>query len=308
MRLTGLSFALLFVVGALAQTNSSTTTTTGVLGGMIPAPSGAASNTGLFFSSIGPGMPGGTITGAPYSAEGVTEHVQTLADGTHITQPTQKTKFYRDSLGRTRTEHSFPVPPGALANGADAPSLIEISDPVAGVHYTLEPRNHTARKMSVPPPPPLPSPNSANISTGRFVRSSAIVVAQSASASGNGAAAAARAVVPAPGPSSPESQRPQFSRESLGTQTIEGVLVDGSRTTVTYPIGSVGNDRPITTSTETWTSSELKVTVLSKNSDPRRGESTTRLTNISRVEPDASLFQVPADYEVIEPQTSGLVR
>ncbi len=36
--------------------------------------------------------------------------------------------------------------------------------------------------------------------------------------------------------------RPQIARESLGTQTIEGVLAEGSRTTLTYPIGAIGND------------------------------------------------------------------
>ncbi|HVW85414.1 MAG TPA: hypothetical protein VHB50_12070, partial [Bryobacteraceae bacterium] len=44
------------------------------------------------------------ITGAPYSAEEVVEQVQTLADGTHISQKPLSTKVYRDSLGRTRTE------------------------------------------------------------------------------------------------------------------------------------------------------------------------------------------------------------
>ena len=53
---------------------------------------------------------------------------------------------------------------------------------------------------------------------------------------------------------------------------------------------------------EIWRSPELKVTVLSKNSDPRSGESTTRLTNISRAEPDAASFQVPPDYEIIDAQ------
>ena len=48
-------------------------------------------------------------------------------------------------------------------------------------------------------------------------------------------------------------------------------------------------------------SPELKTVVLSKNSDPRNGNSTTRLTNITRSEPDSSLFQIPADYEVIDP-------
>ena len=49
-------------------------------------------------------------------------------------------------------------------------------------------------------------------------------------------------------------------------------------------------------------SSELKMMVLFKNSDPRRGESNTRLTNISRAEPEPSLFQIPSDYETINAQ------
>jgi hypothetical protein len=113
--------------------------------------------------------------------------------------------------------------------------------------------------------------------------------------------------IPALSPTLPDSQqqRPQFSRESLGTQTIDGVLAVGIRTIVTYRIGAVGNDRPITSVSETWTSPELKTVVLSTNSDPRNGDSTTRLTNISRVEPDPSLFQIPSDYEIVDPQTPG---
>jgi hypothetical protein len=233
-------------------------------------------------------MPGGTVSGAPYSAEEVTEHVQALADGTHISQPAPKVKYYRDSQGRTRTERTFPLPAGVPGAGVEAPTLIEVFDPVSGARYTLEPRNHTARKISFPPPPPPPPPGSATASATRVAR-------------------IMPALISAPPPVSPsdaQAQRPQFSHESLGTQAIEGVLAEGSRTTVVYPIGAVGNDRPITTISETWTSPELKVVVLSKNSDPRNGDSTTKLTNISRSEPDASLFQIPADYEVVDPQVA----
>jgi hypothetical protein len=284
-----LSFVFFSAVALSAQTplpNSFPNSTGGILGGVI-GPSSIVSYSPSFVSSIGPGVPGGVVTGAPYSAEQVTEHVQTLADGTHITQPAQTTKLYRDSAGRTRTERSFPLPPGVLSKGSDTPSFIEIFDPVAGAHYTLEPRNHTARRMSMPsPPPPPPPPTTASgAPASRMIRQPAQRSAQSDP------------------PSQGQPPRPQFSRESLGTQT-EGVPAEGSRTTVTYPIGAVGNDGPITTITETWTSSELKMVVLSKNSDPRSGESTTRLTNISRAEPDPSLFQIPADYDVIEPQTA----
>ena len=37
---------------------------------------------------------------------------------------------------------------------------------------------------------------------------------------------------------------------------------------------------------------------MSKRSDPRMGTTTFQLTNIQKQEPDASLFQVPADYTV----------
>jgi hypothetical protein len=279
---------LSFVSAAIAQTSSSTRAISSVAD---PVPVGVVSS-GALFSSVGPVIGGGAVTGAPYSAEQVTEHVQTLADGTHITQAAQKTTLYRDSQGRTRTERTFPAPPGASQGDASGPNLIEISDPVSGVRYTLEPRNHVARKMSVPtapPPPPPPSSATSASSPGRF--------------------AAARVLPALSGaPSQDQSQHPQRTRESLGTETIEGVLAEGKRTTVVYPTGAVGNDRPITTVSETWTSPDLKVVVLSKNSDPRNGESTTKLTNISRAEPDPSLFQIPSDYEIVDPQVTGPVR
>jgi hypothetical protein len=86
--------------------------------------------------------------------------------------------------------------------------------------------------------------------------------------------------------------------ESLGEQMIEGVEAVGTRSTVTIPAGKVGNDRPIEIVSERWYSPELQVVVLSKHSDPFSGENVYHLTNITRGEPAASLFEVPADYSV----------
>jgi hypothetical protein len=277
---------LSLATAVLAQTSSSTGVLTGTLG---PVSGGAVSNSTWIVSSVGQGMPGGAVTGVPYSAEEVTEHVQTLADGTHITQPSQKTMYYRDSQGRTRTERTFPLPLGAAVGGAAAPSLIDINDPVSGAHYILDARSRTARKMPspfAPPPPSPPAPNSASAS-GIWFNQSGAPVGNRQSNSGSDA----------------QAQHPQFSHESLGTQTIEGILAEGTRTTVVYPVGSMGNDRPITTVHETWMSAELKTVVLSKSSDPRSGESTTKLVNISRTEPDPSLFQIPSDYEIDDSQS-----
>jgi len=84
--------------------------------------------------------------------------------------------------------------------------------------------------------------------------------------------------------------------------TINGVLATGHRTTLTIAAGEIGNDRPIVVTSETWYSSDLQMVVKSSNSDPRFGDTSFELTNIVRSEPDPSLFQIPADYTVIEPK------
>jgi hypothetical protein len=91
-----------------------------------------------------------------------------------------------------------------------------------------------------------------------------------------------------------------WKKESLGTQTIEGVNAEGTRATLTIPAGEVGNTLPIEVVDETWYSPELQIPVLTKHRDPRSAETTYRLTNINRGEPDRSLFEVPADYTVAE--------
>ena len=88
--------------------------------------------------------------------------------------------------------------------------------------------------------------------------------------------------------------------ESLGKQTIEGVQAEGTRNVSTIEAGAIGNDRPITVSSESWYSADLQMVVMSKHSDPRNGDESFRLTNIQRAEPAAYLFQPPAGYQINE--------
>jgi hypothetical protein len=86
--------------------------------------------------------------------------------------------------------------------------------------------------------------------------------------------------------------------EELGSQTLDGVLVTGTRTTETIPAGAIGNEEPIETASEWWFSPALQVVMKSTNTDPRIGKTTETLNNLNRAEPDPSLFQVPSDYTI----------
>ncbi len=95
------------------------------------------------------------------------------------------------------------------------------------------------------------------------------------------------------------ARRPQTTSEKLGTQTMEGIIVEGTRTTTIRPAGTARNDPPATFTIETWDSGELQVTVLTRSSD-----GALRLTNLSRVEPDPARFQPPVDYTVVDDKDS----
>jgi hypothetical protein len=89
-------------------------------------------------------------------------------------------------------------------------------------------------------------------------------------------------------------------KELLGTRVIEGVTAEGTRLTVTIPAGEIGNVSAIAIIDESWYSRELEVPVMTSRHDPRSGDTTYKLTNINRSEPPRSLFEVPADYRIVD--------
>ena len=236
------------------------------------------------------------VQGAPYSATITNETVFTLADGNRIVQSSTGTTA-RDSQGRTRQD--VPLPSIGNLSVANAPHLAFIHDPVAQVSYTLNLTEKTAQKI---PPLPLPSAE-AGPGPGGSV-SMRVVTAGAAPLPASADAMSGPADLPAGGiflqKEVLREDHGQASTEDLGSETMEGVLVNGTRTTRVIPAGDVGNDRPITIVTEVWTSPDLKTIVYSKRSDPRMGETTFRLSNLVRAEPDASLFTVPSDFKITD--------
>ena len=91
---------------------------------------------------------------------------------------------------------------------------------------------------------------------------------------------------------------PNITTTSLGMQTVNGVAATGTQLTETIPAGAIGNVQPIQVIRVTWVSTDLKVPVQIKSSDPRFGTSDLEVTNIVEGEPAATLFVVPAGYTV----------
>lgn len=254
--------------------------------------SAAAGQVGDFdFIAASPGLDA-VVADAPYSAEAVSEMVQTLGDGTRIVRSTTSS-LARDWAGRTRREHGLSVI-GPLATSPDADRrIVTISDPEAGVSYMLDPQARTARKMTI----------------RRFVESEGADLTRQREPNGPTLQLESRSAVALPGEGRIAIRArladPDSAPESLGTQFIEGVLVEGTRTTMTIPVDQIGNDRPIQVVSERWYSPDLQVLVRSTQSDPRFGETTYRLTNIVRSDPPSTLFEVPADFEIVEAPGAG---
>ena len=240
-----------------------------------------------------------TPKGAPYSAEVVTDHTQSLADGNRIVEHSTG-RVYRDKEGRVRREED---------RTSGSPS-ISIVDPIAGVSYSLDPDAHVAWKTP--------------FQIGMSIMNKLDAVKMEAEMRRGGEPAAAGTIIEKRFKDEAEAGQKrsaetmavevnggvvafrrstggeQHKEEALAPRTMEGVRVEGRRITTTIAAGAIGNEWPITAVSEEWTSPDLQVLVLTDRKDPRNGDSSYRLQRIVRGEPAATLFQVPSDYEIRE--------
>lgn len=267
------------------------------------------------------------VKGAPFSADAVNESIQVLADGNRIVRSSTN-KIYRNSEGRFRREISGGSG-GSLGSFYSIGPGITILDPVGGYRYLLDADLRTARvgslglggsvslagtaKLAAAPSPAQSAAVAGKLKEAELMAATQRAVITSKESKDPAAAAKAMeyAVAVAAGQNlvslmSPVARSKYETRtEELGTQTIEGVPAEGTRTTTTIPAGDIGNERPIEIVYERWYSKELQVVVMSRHSDPRFGEQTYKLTNIVRSEPDPALFEVPSGFKVLsEPAVS----
>ena len=87
----------------------------------------------------------------------------------------------------------------------------------------------------------------------------------------------------------------QFTKEEdLGNKLMDGLPVHGVRQSQTIPSANGGKDVVITD--EYWYSEDLRINLMIKHNDPRKGGVTMRVTQVNRAEPDPARFEIPEGY------------
>ena len=230
------------------------------------------------------------VKNAPFTAQAVTEFVQTLEDGNRI-ERRYLSSVARDSRGRTRREEEIAlIGPFFTAANAGAPRLVTIIDADAGVTYTLDEDQRVAFRSSR-------AGDKTLLELTKLTEALKATAVTSKGGGDRGAGAEIKKAEVALQKRSDASAEPTTIQD-LGSRVIEGVRAQGTRTTTTIPTGAIGNVRPIEIVSERWFSAELQMPVLITRRDPRNGETTYRLANILRGEQQDGLFTVPAGYEV----------
>jgi hypothetical protein len=173
-----------------------------------------------------------------------------------VTQLKATRQVARDTRGRIHNELQALVP----VSSTDPPELlfIHLYDPESRISTEIDVRNRTFWIRTMDHPPSTEPP------TIRFA---------------------------APDGNAPPNE---FTKqEDLGIHEIAGVPAHGMRQTQTIT-DETGKEVVITD--EYWYSQDLRINLMIKHSDPRRGATTMTVVQVRRTEPDPALFEVPEGY------------
>jgi hypothetical protein len=212
-----------------------------------------------------------TTAGQPFSAVSTTQSTTVFSDGNRIVR-TNTIRYFRDSQGRTRVERVLPVPTGDAAPGI---SSVIIDDPVSGERYNLIPQLKRATVFKLP---------AGGIKGHQIPTESSLdVLPFGLMGLGMGIGAVA-------------STESAANTTSLGQKVINGLNATGVRVVRTIPSGTIGNEKPITSTLEEWDSSDLGLPLQVTQTSSVGGTITLSLGQLVLAQPDPSLFVVPSDY------------
>jgi hypothetical protein len=215
-------------------------------------------------NAVGGPLTGPSVVGTPFSAEAKTTLTGVRADGARF-QRSMPAVYYRDAAGRVRVEQTI--------EGGEGPRVIVQPDPDAVWVYWLDGKKGRARRMSRDAEAWIFGGGQhfvVPIAINKFLHVFRFRGVQDLLAN--------------------------TAEEPLGSRRIAGVETSGRRTTMTIPVGYLGNDRPLEIVDERWESPELHLLIESSYSDPRFGFVEYSVTDIRRSEPPPDLFVVPDEY------------
>lgn len=261
-----------------------------LLGSPIRSNMDMSSNSSVFAAMRAP------VTGQPYQGVKVSHDSWKLSDGTTITHDSE-TQLARDGQGRVREELEMVHSASLGGHRADSTTQsITLADPVDHSMTFLSPGSKIAMKMALPDLSSIKLPKVPR-ATGGIMGGIAPPPAPKIIASASQTDASAMPAANA-GAAKSDTQPDKVTTVDLGKQSLSGLLVTGKRVTTVIPLGKIGNDRPITIVHEEWYSPDLQIVVKSLDSDPRSGDRTVEVQNLTLGEPEASLFKVPDGYKV----------
>jgi hypothetical protein len=90
------------------------------------------------------------------------------------------------------------------------------------------------------------------------------------------------------------------THEDLGLQDIVGTETTGTRDTITYNAGVIGNDKPFNVTREFWFASKLEINLRSELTDPKFGKEIFTVSDVNALDPDPKLFEIPEGFEVVD--------
>jgi hypothetical protein len=209
------------------------------------------------------------LAGNPFQAERVRAFTPE-AEGKIVPLHWPATLIARDGQGRVRAETTggkFKVDEGEGTGTEAVQHIITICDPVSQKMTRLDTLNKTATVQALPTGSPLMRKQAQGAFCSVYTKLSVSM----------------------------------GQKEDLGHQTIEGFDAEGVRTT--RPMPTIRNGEATTSQnvTDLWCTDELGALLLQVNQTgmtERKLE--LKLTKITRGEPDATLFQIPPDYRIVE--------
>jgi hypothetical protein len=206
------------------------------------------------------------IPHAPFSAVLATEAVKYAADGTTMTFVNER-HIARDARGHIYEERWFLVPKNG--NVQSKMNWIQLLDPKQRTLYNCSPARHMCDLLSYDPTSDVAAASPGKGSSGTLPH-------------GDG----------------------NVTWEDLGTRTIAGIETVGTRKTVVSNAGTMGNDQPLTSTSEYWHSGQLGINLLSIRSSPFFGKQTFTITELTTGDPDPQLFELPVGFKVHDQRKS----